>query len=40
VKGKDRAVVYTLVATEPEIKRLREEETDLEGVADVTWGRA
>jgi superfamily II DNA or RNA helicase len=40
VKGKDRAVVYSLVATEPEIKRLREEETDLEGVADVTWGRA
>ena len=40
VKGKDRAVVYSLVATDPEIKRLREEETDLEGVADVTWGRA
>jgi superfamily II DNA or RNA helicase len=40
VKGKDRAVVYSLVATEPEITRLRDEETDLEGVADVTWGRA
>jgi superfamily II DNA or RNA helicase len=40
VKGKDSAVVYSLVATEPEIKRLREEETDLEGVADATWGRA
>jgi superfamily II DNA or RNA helicase len=40
VKGKDSAVVYSLVATKPEIKRLREEETDLEGVADVTWRRA
>jgi superfamily II DNA or RNA helicase len=40
VRGKDSAVVYSLVATDPEIKRLREEETDLEGVADVTWGRA
>ena len=28
VKGKETAVVYSLVATEPEIKRLREEETD------------
>jgi superfamily II DNA or RNA helicase len=40
VKNKESAVVYSLVATEPEIKRLRDEETDLEGVADVTWGRA
>ena len=40
VKGKDGAIVYSLVATEPEIRRLRIEETDLEGVADVTWGRA
>ena len=40
VKGKDGAVVYSLVATDPEIKRLREEEADLEGVAEVTWGRA
>jgi superfamily II DNA or RNA helicase len=40
VKGKDGAVVYSLVATEPEIRRLHEEETDLEGVADITWGRA
>jgi superfamily II DNA or RNA helicase len=40
VKGKETAVVYSLVATEPEIKRLREEETDLEGVANITWGRA
>lgn len=40
VKGKDSATVYSLVATDPEIKRLREEEVDLEGVADVEWGRA
>lgn len=40
VRGKDSATVYSLVATEPEIKRLREEESTLEGVADVTWGRA
>ncbi|WP_144378983.1 DEAD/DEAH box helicase [Mesorhizobium amorphae] len=40
VSGKDRAVIYSLVATEPEIKRLREEEVDLENVAQVTWGRA
>jgi len=40
VPGKGRATVYSLVATEPEIKRLREEERDLEGVAEVTWGRA
>ena len=39
-KGKSRAIVYTLVATEPEIRRLREEEERLEGVATVTWSRA
>ena len=40
VKGKDRAVVYSLVATEPEITRLKTEEHELEGVADVSWSRA
>jgi len=40
VPGKGRATVYSLVATEPEIKRLRDEEKDLDGVAAVTWGRA
>jgi superfamily II DNA or RNA helicase len=40
VTGKSGATIYTLVATDPEIKRLREEEKDLEGVAEVTWGRA
>lgn len=40
VAGKDQAVVYTLVATEPEIQRLREEEKEMDGIADVSWGRA
>ena len=39
-KGKSRAAVYTLVATGPEIERLKSEESDLDGVADVTWSRA
>lgn len=39
-KTKERAVVYTLVATGPEITRLKEEEAELEGVADVSWSRA
>jgi superfamily II DNA or RNA helicase len=39
VPGKGQATVYSLVATEPEIKRLREEEIELEGVAEVSWGR-
>ena len=39
-KGKVGAVVYTLVATGPEIQRLEEEEERLEGVATVTWSRA
>ena len=39
-KTKERAVVYTLVATGPEIARLKEEEAELEGVADVSWSRA
>lgn len=36
-QGKDRATIYTLVATAPEVARLKQEEEDLEGVADVTW---
>lgn len=40
VKGKGGATIYSLVATDPEIKRLREEEAELEGVAEVTWARA
>jgi superfamily II DNA or RNA helicase len=37
--GKNNAIVYTLVATTPEINRLREEEQRLEGVAEVAWSR-
>lgn len=35
--GKERALVYTLVASDPEVARLRAEEAELEGVASVTW---
>lgn len=40
VPGKSQATVYSLVATKPEIERLRAEEKELEGVAEVVWGRA
>jgi superfamily II DNA or RNA helicase len=39
-KGKEGASIYTLVATGPEIQRLKDEEERLEGVATVTWSRA
>lgn len=39
-KGKAGAVIYTLVATGPEIQRLKEEEANLDGVAEVSWSRA
>jgi superfamily II DNA or RNA helicase len=39
-KGKEAASIYTLVATGPEIERLKEEEARLEGVATVSWSRA
>jgi len=38
--GKSGALIYTLVATEPEVARLQAEEAELEGVAQVSWGRA
>lgn len=38
--GKDGALIYTLVATGPEVTRLKQEEEDLEGVASVTWSAA
>lgn len=38
--GKEGATVYTLVATGPEIKRLKDEEQELDGVAKATWSRA
>ena len=39
-KGKQGATIYTLVATAPEIGRLKDEEVDLEGVATVSWSKA
>lgn len=39
-RGKDGAVVYSIVASVPEIRRLAEEAKDLEGVAEVTWTHA
>jgi superfamily II DNA or RNA helicase len=36
-RGKDKAVIYTLFATEQEKKRLNAEESRLEGVASVLW---
>lgn len=39
-KGKNGAIVYTLVATNPEIERLKLEEEELEGVASVSWSHA
>ena len=38
--GKLAATIYTLIATGPEIERLKEEEKLLGEVAIVTWGRA
>jgi len=40
VAGKASATVFTLVASGPEIERLKQEEVALEGVANVTWSRA
>jgi superfamily II DNA or RNA helicase len=39
-KGKAVASIYTLVATGPEIDRLKNEENNLEGVATVAWSQA
>jgi superfamily II DNA or RNA helicase len=39
-KGKDGAIVYTLVASAGEFGRLKAEEEELEGVASVEWSRA
>lgn len=38
--GKDGAEIFTLVATNPEVHRLKAEELELEGVAEVTWSKA
>lgn len=39
-KGKEGAVIYTLVASGPEIQRLKEEEENMDGVATVSWSKA
>lgn len=39
-QGKTGALIYTLVATGPEIQRLKEEEAQLENIAAVAWSRA
>lgn len=38
--GKERAAVYTLAASDPEVARLKDEEARLDGIAEVTWSRA
>jgi len=35
--GKEGATIFTLIATEPEIRRLREEEAAMKDVSMVTW---
>jgi superfamily II DNA or RNA helicase len=37
---KNRAIIYTLIATQPELTRLQDEERNLEGVAKVIWTKA
>jgi superfamily II DNA or RNA helicase len=37
--GKSSAVIYTLVATGPEVGRLKEEEEGISDIATVTWAR-
>ena len=37
--GKKGAIVYTLVATGPEVGRLKEEEEDISDIATITWAR-
>lgn len=38
--GKEGAIIYTLIATVPEFRRLKEEEAEMEGVASASWSRA
>jgi len=39
-ESKSTAIIYSLVASGPEISRLKAEEAGLEGVAEVSWSRA
>lgn len=38
-KGKDNAIVYSIVAAEPEIQRLLSEAKQWEGITKVTWSK-
>jgi superfamily II DNA or RNA helicase len=38
--GKSSALIYTLVATGPEVGRLKEEEEDISDIATITWAHA
>jgi superfamily II DNA or RNA helicase len=39
-KGKESAIIYTLFATSPEERRLVDEESELQGVSNVSWMKA
>jgi len=39
-RGKEGAIVYTLISTAPEIGRMQEEEKEMDGLADVSWSHA
>jgi superfamily II DNA or RNA helicase len=39
-KGKEGAIIYSIVGAQAEIRRLAEEAQTLEGVAEVTWSKA
>lgn len=38
--NKDHAIIYSIVAAAPEIRRLAKEAEDLEEIAEVTWVKA
>jgi superfamily II DNA or RNA helicase len=38
--GKERAIIYSIVASAPEIRRLAAEAEDLKEIAKVEWSRA
>jgi superfamily II DNA or RNA helicase len=39
-RGKDSAVIYSIVGAQAEVKRLAEEAQTLDGVAEVHWSKA
>jgi superfamily II DNA or RNA helicase len=38
--GKDKAIIYSIVASPPEIRRLAQEAESLDGIADIDWIKA